>query len=407
MRTLWCLLICCFCMGCQMSEQTKPFNIIYISLEDLSPYLGCYGDTIVQSPNIDAFAQEALLFEDAHCQVALCTTSRTSILTGIRPATSDIVKIDDDWQAILPNAVSLPRHFKNNGYYTHALGKISDPRNGGMDEAWHVKEETWSIKDNARIPATLQKVKAQNQPFFLAIGYKQTHDPWQPLPQHLQKYDTAHIQLLGDGKTYKKQERTEQEVKNMLHRYYASITEVDSLVGDLLRQLQSAGLMDNAIVILGALDHGYSLGFHGKWGKGDNYDNETHVPLLIRIPDHPSNGKRSTGLVELVDIYPTLVDYCKLPNPPQELEGHSLSGLINAPNRAWKKAIFSHRAYHVNEIGIKTKRYALLVENGTPTHLFDRQRDPNNLVNIIEERPEVVQELMRWKKANWKDALPK
>ncbi|MEM1328635.1 MAG: sulfatase-like hydrolase/transferase [Bacteroidota bacterium] len=394
MRIYFYFFISCLCYACQQKEVTPPYNIIYITLEDLSPYLGCYGDTLVQSPNIDAFAREALRFEDAHCQVALCTPSRTSILTGIRPSTSDIVKIDDDWQAMLPDAVSLPRHFKDNGYYTHALGKISDPRNGGMDDAWHIKEEEWSIKDNALIPATLETIKAQDQLFFLAIGYGQTHDPWHPTEQHLAKYDTARIELLGDGMIYKKEEKSATEIKDILHRYYASITEVDSLVGDLLAQLRAADLLDNSIIILGVLDHGYSLGLHNKWGKGDNYDNETQVPLFIRVPNHDSQGKRTPALVELVDIYPTLLDYCNLPNPTQTLEGHSLREWIEVSSSSGKPTIFTHRAYHVQEVAIKTKAYNLLTKDGIPIQLFDRINDPNNLTDILKDRPEVVKELM-------------
>lgn len=389
------------------NAQNLPFNIIYITVEDMSPYLNCYGYDQVISPNFDAFAMESVLLEDVHCQVALCTPSRTSILTGIRPQTSGIVKINDDWRKLLPDAVSLPRHFRNHGYYTYGLGKISDPRNGGMDSAWNVQREEWGIADNAKVKEVVEVLAGQDRPFFWAIGYKQAHDPWKPASQHLVKYETDSIEILGSGRVYRKENKSDREIKEMIRSFYASITEVDSLIGDLMAEIKGQDWYDNSIIVLGALDHGYSLGLHSKWGKGDNYDNETHVPLMIRVPGNPNNGRRSGALVELVDIYPTLIDYAALPDPPQKLEGCSLRKLLEKPERSWKQAIFSTRAYHLQEIGIKTNEYTLLTKNGVANKLYNRQRDPNNLVNILDEDTLLADSLLQWLDLGWEGALPK
>lgn len=361
----------------------------------MNPYLGCYGHPFIQSPHIDAFAKESILFEDAHCQVALCTPSRTSILTGIRPSTSGIVKIDDDWQAMIPQAVSLPRHFRDRGYMTWALGKISDPRNGGMDDAWDVKQEEWGIKDNELALVIIDSLaqSIQDQPFFLAIGYKQTHDPWTPAPKHQAKYPIEDIELLGEGTSYKNETFTEEEVRHFVRDYYASISEVDSLIGEVIRHLKEKSLYEQSIVIVGSLDHGFSLGFHNKWGKTKNYDPETLVPLLIRLPHHPMNGHRISQVVELLDLYPTLVDYCELPSPPQQLQGISMRPLLESSQTSWKEAAISHEAYHVQNIGIKTSNYTLILNEAELPQLFDRKKDPRNLFNIAAENPEVVEKL--------------
>ena len=383
-------------LRCNRSLQ-KPLNVLYITMEDLSPMLVCYGHPVVKSPNIDAFAQDAVLLEDCHCQVALCTPSRTSILAGIRPETSGIVKIDDNWQNVLPDAVSLSRHFRNNGYYTSCVGKISDPRCGGMDHAWVRFEEQWGVSDNKNVLPALKAAAEQGQPFFLAVGYKQTHDPWNPSQQSIDLYDFKDIDLPGSGRSYKDKTLSDPDLKELIRRYYADITDVDRLIGNVLDSAQKLGLFENTLILVGVMDHGYSLGERGHWGKGNNVDRETHVPLIIRVPGNPANGRRGAGLAELVDLYPTLLDLCGLPDPPQELEGFSLRGLLEHPDRDWKQAVFSVRAYHPNVVGVKTQDYTCIFFPDGRTRLYDRVRDPGCLNNIAAEHPDVVLQMQKLK----------
>lgn len=117
------------------------------------------------------------------------------------------------------------------------------------------------------------------------------------------------------------------------------------------------------------------------------------VPLFIRIPGNKANGQKTEQLVELVDIYPTLTDLCGLPDPPQELEGYSLRELLYNPEKDWKKAVFTHRAYHVNDRGLKTKDYNLILREGQAPVLFDRINDPENLNDISDQNSELVDSL--------------
>ncbi len=371
----------------------KNPNVLYICMEDMSPYLGCYGHDTVHSPNIDAFAAESVLLRDCHCQVALCTPSRTSILTGIRPSTSGIVKIDDDWKQILSHTVSLPRHFRDHGYCTHRVGKISDPRCGGPDDAWTESQEEWGVTGNSLPLKALENVANQDTPFFLAIGYKQAHEPWHPSPESLSKYDPEKIEPEGDGNIYKGKELSAPEIRELTRAYFASITDVDRLVGEIIQRAKELDLYENTIILVGAMDHGFSLGEHGRWGKGNNYDTETQVPLLIRVPGNPNNGKQAEGITELVDLYPTLVDLCRLPQPPQKLEGASLRELLFDPERPLKKAAFTHRAYHVNDRAVKTTQYTLIYHSDGTVELYDRIADPKNRNDISADRPDIVKEM--------------
>ncbi|MEM9144458.1 MAG: sulfatase-like hydrolase/transferase [Bacteroidota bacterium] len=388
------------------SPNIPTYNVIYITIEDAMPTFGCYGDSIAYTPYVDQFAKEALLFEDVHCQVALCTPSRTSILTGIRPSTSGIVKINDDWQDILPNAVSLPRHFRENGYYTAIAGKIHDYRNGGMDAAYTRIFDTHGLESNELALEALHHVSSREQPFFLAIGYAHAHDPWAPSISALNPYTKDQFSAEGLANIYKNKTYNNRGIVELLRNYYGEISEADRLIGTLLENIKSKGLYENTIILVGALDHGYNLGHRGRWGKGNTFDNETQVPFLLRVPENPNNGKRSPGLVELVDIYPTLVDLCGLPQPKQRLEGISLRPLLENPVLPWKKAAFTHRAYAVDIIGIKTKEYTLIDYKGDSLQLFHRQKDPLNLINIAGQNPEVTKKLLALKSKGWENALP-
>lgn len=400
---IFCLILFNF-LSCNYQPH-RP-NVIYIAMEDMSPIWGAYGNEILQTPNLDDFASNAVLFMDCHCQVALCTPSRTCILTGIRPSTSGMVKIDDDWQAFLPGAASLPRHFRDNGYFTYKVGKISDPRNGGMDSAWITSKEPWGVTDNRLPLAALDEVASQKKPFFLAIGYKQTHEPWNPSEQALKKYNLEDIDIVGPAHQYKGKTLTDLDIKELLRNYYASLTDVDSLVGEIIAKTKELGLFGRSIILVGAMDHGFSLGVHNKWGKGGVYDNETQVPLAIRIPGNPKNGSKASGIIELVDIYPTLVDVCNLPRPPQTLEGYNFSELLYNPQMSWKKAAFSHRAYAIDIVGIKTKKYTSVHYPDGKTELYNRTQDPKNLKDISDNNVEIVKKHKTLLEKGWKEAVP-
>lgn len=406
LRFYWLIMSVFLLLSCAKKEEPSHFNIIYISMEDMMPSFGCYGDKVAFTPEIDKFSEEAILFKDVHCQVALCTPSRTSILTGIRPSTSGIVKIDDDWQKMLPRATSLPRHFRNHGYFTAIAGKIHDYRSGGTDSAYVKTLDINGISNNELAFKAIDVVVAQKKPFFLALGYSQAHDPWTPNPNAESLYSQNQFSAKNRHTVYKNKVYDSLGIKMLQKKYYGEITEVDSLIGGVLNKIKSLGLYKNSVILVGAMDHGYSFGNHGHWGKGNNYDDETGVPLLVHIPGNKNKGATVKGLVELVDIYPTLIDLCNLPGPPQALEGLSFKPLLYSPSLKWKKAAFTHRAYNKDIVGVKTKNYTFIDFEGDSVELYDRIKDPLNLKNIASENPGTVREMQRIKNSGWRNALP-
>lgn len=115
----------------------QPFNVLFIAVDDMRPDLGCYGNTTVRTPNLDKLASRGLTFTRAYCQQAVCSPSRTSLLTGRRPDTTRVYELQTHFRKNLPDVVTLPQFFKNNGYTTTGLSKIF---HGGLDDA-----QSWSI----------------------------------------------------------------------------------------------------------------------------------------------------------------------------------------------------------------------------------------------------------------------
>src|SRR5688572_21768893 len=118
------------------AETTRP-NVLFIAVDDLRPQLGCYGDPLAKTPNLDALAARGLLFNRAYCQQAVCSPSRTSLLTGRRPDTTRIYNLEDHFRDTIPDVVTLPQHFKENGYHAQAFGKIY---HGALDDP-----KSWSV----------------------------------------------------------------------------------------------------------------------------------------------------------------------------------------------------------------------------------------------------------------------
>lgn len=388
-------------------RQNRPLNVLYISADDLGTTLGAYGFDQVISPNIDAFARRSVLFERCHCQIAICTGSRTSILSGIRPETSGLIDIAHDWQAALPQARSLPRHFRDHGYRTASVGKIFDRRGGGPDDCWDEQVSERGVRDSVSAIEALNDLARGDQPYFLAVGYAQPHCPWEPSAESMALYDVDRVEPFGPGRTFESTglqdcagatalEVTEAEARAITARYLADVTDLDRAVGDLLASADELGVLDDTIVIFWSGDHGLHLGRSDRWGKWTCHDAATRVPLMMSVPGVTKAGTRVPGIVECVDMYPTLVELCGLGQPPQGLEGMSFAPLLDDPGRPWKHSAFS--VFGVETIGqrsITTERYNYIEWEArrfrpASRELYDLVADPQETQNLVEVRPEIA-----------------
>jgi iduronate 2-sulfatase len=203
------------------------------------------------------------------------------------------------------------------------------------------------------------------------------------------------------------------------HGYYAATSYTDAQIDKLIYALDKFGLREHTIICLWS-DHGFHLGEHTLWCKTSNYEYDARVPLIISAPQQ-KKGQVCDKLVELIDIYPTLVELAGLPLP-NNLEGCSMVPLLDNPNRSWKKAAFTQfprpayykKNFDVMGYGIRTERFHYIEwvdakkKQPVAIELYDHQADPYEQMNLAEKSKlqPVVKELSHRLKKGWKAALP-
>lgn len=380
------------------SAQTRPMNVLFIAVDDLRPELGCFGHPVVKSPHIDRLAATGAAFTRAYCNIAVCGASRASIMSGVRPGVKRFVGHDCYLDQHLPGAVSLPMHFRNNGYRTISLGKVFHHQNdskGSWDVNWRPRSDNGSswrdyllpenlaldVSDNGRgmpyekadVPDEayfdgkialkaideMRLAASGNKPFFLAVGFLKPHLPFNAPSRYWDLYNQEDIHLpenrekpagapdvsmhtFGELRAYAAIPPSGQVPDSlalkMIHGYYACVSYTDAQIGKLLEELERLGISENTMVVLWG-DHGYHLAEKGLWCKHCNYEKVLRVPLIIRAPGY-KKGVVSGHLTELVDVYPTLCDLAGLVKPFQ-LQGNSLVPLLNGENPSWKDAVYA------------------------------------------------------------------
>ncbi|MGE4489592.1 MAG: sulfatase-like hydrolase/transferase, partial [Kiritimatiellales bacterium] len=380
------------------TPSNKP-NVLFMIADDLRPILNCYGHSDMITPNIDRLAASGMVFNRAYCQVSVCNPSRNSFLSGLRPDTFKAYEnvTNMHLRKVIPDVVTLPQLFKDNGYISLSMGKVyhtDDPQSwsepmygfGQPYQQWFTTESQELIEKlrsegkNPRGPAyeaadqpdnaypdgktadkaieTLRRVKDQS--FFLGVGFIKPHLPFTCPQKYWDLYPPETIKLPDNynppqdvpaaalhnwwelrsyGDMPDEGDMTTEQALNLIRGYHACVSFLDAQIGRVLDELDRLGLSDNTIVVLIG-DHGWHLGENRLWTKMTNFEIGTHVPLILRVPGRTSAGQTSDALVELVDIYPTLAQIAGL-TPPDRLEGISMVPLLDTPDRSWKKAAFS------------------------------------------------------------------
>ena len=136
------LLACILASIAQTSARQPSPNVLFIAIDDLRAELGCYGSKHIISPHIDKLAQQGTLFERAYCQQAVCNPSRASALTGLRPGDFPLWDLPTHFREIRPDLVTLPQHFKDNGYHTENIGKMF---HNWRQDRWKGDPASWSV----------------------------------------------------------------------------------------------------------------------------------------------------------------------------------------------------------------------------------------------------------------------
>ncbi|MEX0324468.1 MAG: sulfatase [Puniceicoccaceae bacterium] len=410
-------------------------NILLIMVDDLNAYVGSLGHPNAITPHMDRLAAEGVLFEDAHCQAPICGPSRTSLMTGLRPSTTGVYgHIEDNdirnSSEAMEGIAFLPEYLKEHGYHTMGIGKLFHKHapDGLLDESggrepgfgpkpadgryfkwkgegtstdWGAFPETdEEMPDYESAQWTIERLSREyDQPFFLGVGFLRPHVPWYVPQKWFDLYETGDIvtppyrrddfedipDIVSRIDNLPMMPTTEwafenNEWQNIIEAYLACVTFVDHYVGEILKALESGPNADNTIVIL-LSDHGYRLGEKGTFAKHCLWEEGTRVPLLFRGPGIEA-GRVVSGPVELLDLYPTLVELAGL-EPNARNEGESLVPVLCGeplPDDATALVTYGRNNHAV----ISKDMHYIRWEDGSE-ELYDRQADPHAFTNVAED----------------------
>ena len=429
--------------GSHVSTQPSRPNVLFLIADDLNNDLGVYGAP-VRSPNIDKLAARGVRFERAYTQFPLCSPSRSSFLTGRRPNATGVlanptpVKNPNSphFRERLPDAVTMPQIFRNQGWFAARVGKLyhygvpNDIGTSSLDDyrSWdlainprgrdrEIHDRIFSLRPGqfgatlswladegedadytdgigaAEAVQLLERFKRTSQPFFLAVGFYRPHTPYVAPKQYFDMYPVERIDLptLSEAdrsrtpaaayrSAFAEQDAaTDRQRKEAIQAYRASTTFMDAQVGHVLDALDRLGLASNTIVVFTS-DHGYHLGDHGLWQKQSLFERSARVPLVIAGPTVTARGQVARGVVELVDLYPTLAALAGL-TPAAPLDGVSLSPMLTNPSATVKDAAFSQAR---NGYAVRTDRWRYIEWDGGKegAQLYDMENDPAETTNL-------------------------
>lgn len=424
-----------------VKQGQKP-NVLFIAVDDLNDWTGYLGgNPQSRTPNIDKLANDGIYFTRAYTASPLCNPSRVSVLTGIHPTTTGIYQQAQILRDYHPDAVLLPQHFRDNGYYTLGSGKLTHGRD--IDEkSFHEYEPSdhqrfddpqperrnfnglksalfdWGVlpvedeeMSDAQTVAWIEKQLDRDfdKPFFMNVGLYRPHLPWYVPQKYFDRVPAlADIQLpktrdddltdipsvafdLQEKATHETHDAivTARQWKPAVRSYLASIAFTDEMVGRVLTALEHSPYANNTIVVFWS-DHGIHLGEKKHWRKSTLWEESLRVPLIIKVPralvaelpEGTDNDLFSERVVSLVDLYPTLIQLCQL-DSIQGLQGHSLVPLLQDPVADWPHVALS--SYRKGNTSVRSERWHYIRYADGAEELYDHERDPDEFDNLANQ----------------------
>ncbi len=444
------------------SKSGRP-NILVIMTDQHSKYfLGCYGNEIVRTPNLDRLASEGMRFTDTYCSSPLCVPSRMSFMTGRTPSRNRV------WnnQGILGSGVPTWAHvLAAEGYETSLVGRMHfsgpDQRHGfvsrpiGEYSATHPGSPYKSSHPGAKIyyhggsgqsrscveqagrgTTSYQhfdeviteaackylrtRAAAPEQPFAATIGLVLPHCPF-IAPKHLFDYYYNKIDLPRSSGNEPATIRRFRKLRGILEplplerirvaraAYYGMCEHVDMLIGNIFACLEDTGLAENTLVIY-CTDHGEMAGDHGCWWKSNYYEGSVGIPMIARLPGVVPTGSACDAVCNLMDLGPTLSEVAGVEMPGTD--GRSLWSTLQGDHpKEWCNETFSELCDRVGDLYlpsrmIRSGRWKLWVypdEENLPPALFDLDSDPLEMNDLGQDpaAAKVREELLAKVFAHW------
>lgn len=421
-------------------------NVLMISIDDLNDWVGCLGGhPQAKTPNLDRLARSGTLFTNAHAAGVACNPSRTAVFTGLSPARSGLYGNRQKMRDVLPDAEIMPKTFSRHGYHAAGSGKLlhyfidaaswndyfpdarsenpfpptlypatrplSLPRAG----EWQYVETDWgplNVTDEKFGGDFLvaqwiarQLTTPQAKPFFLACGFYRPHEPWFVPQKYFEPFPLESIQIppgyreddlndlppegqkLGPNRYFAHIQQQDQW-KRAIQGYLASIYFADTMLGHVLDALESGPHARNTIVVLWS-DHGWHLGEKQHWQKYTAWRACTRVPLIVRVPSgikalpQGTTSNTCSQPVNLLSLFPTLLDLCGLPAELSH-DGPSLLPLLRDQNSEWPHVSLTHLTTP-GSYGLSTKDWRYIRYAGGGEELYEINKDPhewNNLATV-------------------------
>jgi uncharacterized sulfatase len=434
----------------EAAEPARPRpNIVFLYTDDQARWaMGAYGNRDIRTPNLDRLARRGAIFRNAFTVTPVCSPSRAALMTSRYPSELGIA----DWidprsepgLGLAPSAVTWPELLKGFGYTTMLAGKwhlgtrdefhptrqgfdaffgFRDGSNQPIDPTLEVDGQVRQLQGSLPdllVDAGMRFIETRgDRPFFLSIHFRAPHTPYGPVPDQ----DSASYREL-DPAIPDFPGLPRDRVKQLRREYLASVTSVDRNIGHLLDRLDALGLAERTIVIFTS-DHGYMIGEHGLWHKGNAewliegkkgvrpnmFDDAIRVPLLVCWPGDVARGTMIERVVSNLDLFPTILEMVGLGVPENlAIRGRSLVPLLRGHPPSWDDTLLGQYDMHHSQIArmrmIRTPKWKLVrhFEPGGQDELYDLADDPGELRNLAEsarsehreKRSGLARELDRW-----------
>jgi uncharacterized sulfatase len=447
--TVYRLILLIFSLLIASLHGAERLNVLLIMADDLRDFGGAFTQNVVKTPNLNRLRARGTSFERAYVQYPVCNPSRSSLLSGLRPEQTGICQNDTFFRHKQPDLITLPQLCKDNGWQSHAFGKIFHL--GGKDAAekkmwmdigksWHsaqafeatntgkqmlagrnvtgdqLKWCEWGAAagndddqpDGQIAASTVAMIeKLGETPWFIGCGFMKPHDPFIAPKKYFDLYPPESIKPWHDPADTSPVRKeavgfgelgtafgnfTETEWRELFRAYCAGTSFMDAQLGRVLDVLDQKKLWDKTIVIFIG-DNGYHTGERKWWNKNTLFERACRAPLIIAAPG--MKGSQTTqSLVEFIDLYPTVVDFCGLKSP-QELAGKSLRPVLEKPTASIKDSAFTlvTRGKKLYGQSVRTNDWRFTRWSDGKTELYHHKTDPEELHNVADDHAEVITEL--------------
>lgn len=412
-------------------EQQQP-NVLLIAVDDLNDWVACLGGhPQVRTPHIDRLAASGVLFTNAQCQSPVCNPSRASMMTSLYPSTTGIYFLNPDIKdaPIARRNTLMPQRYLEEGYHVTGAGKLFHNAHGINERyvpnyAGHfggfgpMPEEKispypghplwdWGVfpDQDEQMPdykiaqwGSERLAEHHDSALWLGVGFYRPHVPqfvpqkWfdlypletLKLPEHIDN-DLEDISAYGIDITRLKHVHPpwewvmeNDEWKPLVQSYLACVSFVDEQVGKVFSALEDSEYADNTYVVLYS-DHGFHQGEKERFAKRSLWEDGSRIPMIIAGPGIPK-GVRCHKPVQLLDIYPTLLELCGLEKDSQH-EGNSLVPLLKDADAHWPH--FARTSFGPGNYAIVSDGYRFIQYNDGSEEFYVKANDPHEWYNVV------------------------